>query len=331
MAFVGRKPHRKADHKIVGRRPVVAILDSGCGSHEWLDDIVRTDVRLDDQPIGHTDPNNHPEFGGDHDGRLDGMLDPFSGHGTFIAGLVHQSCPDADIVAWRIIASDGLIVEADWLRALTQITELVRRDADGEPGGLAIDVLNMSIGYYHETPEDALFDPVLRKVLNTLARCGTTVVCSAGNHATARPFHPAAFAPHQGGREDKTDRAALISVGALNPDGTVALFSNAGPWVRAYAPGASLVSTMPRFEGGLQPWARATAFGQVRESIDPDDFGGGFGVWSGTSFSAPLVSGRIAATLVGQLSPHQALADRIEHARTACAKVLKKSQPASTK
>ena len=34
------------------------------------------------------------------------VIDPFSGHGTFIAGLVHQACPDADLVVWRAVRTD---------------------------------------------------------------------------------------------------------------------------------------------------------------------------------------------------------------------------------
>ena len=56
----------------------------------------------------------------DHVGALDGDIDPLAGHGTFIAGLVHQACPDADIVAWRVVDSDGPIVESDWIDALTK-------------------------------------------------------------------------------------------------------------------------------------------------------------------------------------------------------------------
>ena len=62
----------------------------------------------------------------------------------------------------------------------------------------------------------------------------------------------------------------------LNPNGTDALFSNAGPWVRAHAQGASVMSTMPAFQGGLQPVARLELEGRTRESIDPDDYSGLF-------------------------------------------------------
>ena len=37
--------------------------------------------------------------------------------------------------------------------------------------------------------------------------------------------------------------------------------------------------------------------GTVRETIDPDDFTGGFGTWSGTSFAGPVLAGKIAQRL----------------------------------
>ncbi len=149
------------------RRPVVGILDTGCGPHPWLDDVVAAPRRRGPH-VGlgtahrlrrprRPSPETHP----DQVGALDGGIDELSGHGTFIAGLVHQACPDADIIAWRVVNSSGPIVESDWVNALTQITELVRRYYDGEPGGQPVDVLNMSMGYYHETPEDHLFDPTM--------------------------------------------------------------------------------------------------------------------------------------------------------------------------
>jgi subtilisin family serine protease len=36
----------------------------------------------------------------------------------------------------------------------------------------------------------------------------------------------------------------------------------------------------------------------LRATIDPDDFRGGFGTWSGTSFAAPILAGEIAQQLV---------------------------------
>jgi serine protease len=96
----------------------------------------------------------------------------------------------------------------------------------------------------------------------------------------------------------------IVSVGAKNPnDRTDALFSNTGPWVTCYTRGASVLSTLPvRFQGGLEPVARYHEDDQrPRETIDPDDYRGGFAVWSGTSFSAPVIAGRVAAALAPRI------------------------------
>jgi subtilisin family serine protease len=89
-------------------------------------------------------------------------------------------------------------------------------------------------------------------------------------------------------------------VGALNPDGTVALFSNDGSWVRFWRPGACLVSTLPTtFDGSEQARSILTGQrGEVRAALDPDDFTAGFAVWSGTSFAAPFLAGQLAAEML---------------------------------
>jgi subtilisin family serine protease len=95
----------------------------------------------------------------------------------------------------------------------------------------------------------------------------------------------------------------VVSVGALNPNGTEARFSNTGPWVRVHERGASVMSTIPAFQGGLEPIARSEAFQRLREAPDPDDYTDQFALWSGTSFAAPLFAGKLAARMVGAMSP----------------------------
>jgi hypothetical protein len=67
------------------------------------------------------------------------------------------------------------------------------------------------------------------------------------------------------------------------------------------------------FQGGLQATAATQAFGRPRATIDPDDYSSGFGVWSGTSFAAPLLAGQLAAAL---MEADCASADPVERART---------------
>lgn len=299
VIWSGPAPYRRPDDSLPGRRPVVAILDNGCGRHPWLDYTVKVNLTLDRRPIGLTLAGFDPEVTGDLVGPLDDSSDAVAGHGTFMAGLVRIACPDADILAIRVVNPDGVVVESDLIAALGDLVELVRRHAEGEPGGRPIDVLVLSMGYYHEAPiPDA--DPALAWVLDELGRLGVIVVAAAGNDATTRPMYPAAFAPWATGvRTSYPDRVPLVSVGALNPDDTDAWFSNAGPWVSAWAAGASVVSTMPdTFHGGLTPVSTSVAFGRRRSTIDPDDYRSGFAVWSGTSFAAPTVAGRLAEELL---------------------------------
>ena len=163
-----------------------------------------------------------------------------------------------------------------------------------------VDVVTLSLGYYHEQPADAAFDALLLGPLALLGRLGATVVTSAGNDATVRPGYPAAFTPHDGGPVPiEHDALPVVAVGAKNPNNSVALFSNDGPWVRTLRPGAALVSSYPQtYNASGQPAAElVTADGEWRSAIDPDDFSAGFAVWSGTSFAAPVLAGEIAARL----------------------------------
>jgi subtilisin family serine protease len=293
--WLGHLPARNPDVPN-RRRPVVAVLDTGVGAHPWLPtNIVRLDPTVFDVTIV------NPELTGVTDDPYEAVLDPDAGHGTFIAGLIRQHCADANILAIRVMGGDGVVSEsalldALWLLVLRQQMAI----ASGNPDEL-VDVVSLSLGYYHEQPDDPSFDPLLLTPLRLLGELGVAVVVAAGNDATDRPMFPAAFTPWAGGPVTTTDpnSVPVMSVGALNPNGTIALFSNAGGWVACHRPGASVVSTFPTtFNAGEQA-AVATDYGGegMRSTLDPDDFSSGFGVWSGTSFAAPVLAGQIAAQL----------------------------------
>jgi Subtilase family len=137
-------------------------------------------------------------------------------------------------------------------------------------------VLNLSFGGYALDDDAGYFASAVRRAQ---AR-GWVVVASAGNDATCRRTWPAAFPD-------------VVSVGAVGPHGP-APFTNYGPWVRASAPGVDLVST---FFSGWDDKAKGEFDGWAR--------------WSGTSFSAPLVTGAIVAYMHGRNATAQDAVARI--------------------
>ncbi|MCB0912908.1 MAG: hypothetical protein KDB60_14960, partial [Propionibacteriaceae bacterium] len=132
-------------------------------------------------------------------------------------------------------------------------------------------------------------------------------------------------------------------VGSLNPNtSTVALFSNAGRWVKTYRTGAAIVSTLPVPQNAaVQPGTevagvdtldetgrQAVADGTLaappnRATIDLDDFAGGFGVWSGTSFATPVVAGQLAQLLVRLGTEDVSLEAMLKRGRAAFDKVVR--------
>jgi subtilisin family serine protease len=77
----------------------------------------------------------------------------------------------------------------------------------------------------------------------------------------------------------------VVAVGALTDDLRPAPFSNHGSWVRCSAVGVGVVST---FVTGIEP--------PEPQADQPDQVFGAdsWALWSGTSFSAPQISGAVA-------------------------------------
>ncbi|MFC6884022.1 MULTISPECIES: S8 family peptidase [Actinomadura] len=207
------------------------------------------------------------------DADLDFELDAQAGHGTFVAGVVLRHAPDARLLARRVIGGDGVGDELDVIRGLAWLAAR---------GGA--DVVNLSLGCH--TFDDRP-SPVLARAIAALGR-RTAVVACAGNAGGDRPFWPAALKP-------------VIGVAALDAAGTDrAWFSNYGWWVDACAPGVDVASSYVRFDG---PRPRMNG-------ADPDRFQG-YATWSGTSFAAPAVAGRIAGVAAAEGVDAVTAADRV--------------------
>ncbi|MEO7068924.1 MAG: S8 family serine peptidase [Nostocoides sp.] len=308
------------------RRPVVALPDTGLDLlHPWFaaDPSVGVGATFDGLPIGglNVDLSIAPADA------LVGRLPRLAGHGTFVAGIVRQACPDAAILSIPVLGGNGY---GDAVSMRQALALLLLRHAQGVldnvPSQL-IDVLSMSFGYYPETTDDPADERSWRLHVRRFVEWGVTVVAGVGNDASVQRFIPAAFTEAFGvGPEDAA--VDLLSVGARNPNrASIALFSNAGSWVLVHRPGAAVVSTMPTgLKGGAQAsQLGADPCGQPRSTMNPQDYSGGFGVWSGTSFSTPVVAGECAAAIVegddADACERSDLVGRSLVARTACLKV----------
>ena len=297
------------------RRPVVAVLDTGIAvdpCHRWLKPLAERAVPIDRDAVVLVDPVLQEHIAGaarsghgipripisgyadrpSIEEPLLGDLSTHAGHGTFIAGIIRQLAPGAQIYTVRVMHPDGFAHQADVVFALTSIVDDVERAHAGgklPEDALPVDVVSLSLGYFHETDEERKVTADLEPLLRKLTDAGVTVVAAAGNFSTSREFYPAALKTVLNGPA----AAPLISVGALNPNMSTARFSDEAPWVTCFASGAAIVSSLPAIQGPQQAPTRAGR----RQSFDPDDFTSMFGIWSGTSFAAPVVAGCIARHL----------------------------------
>ncbi len=144
-----------------------------------------------------------------------------SGHGTFVAGVIHLMAPDADIYAYRVSRIDG---SSDGYMVAEAIMQSI---VDG------CNVINLSL--VTTAPHEAIMSAIeFARSYNIL------VIAAAGNGQHATPLYPA------------SDQYVL-SVGAINQDTVPAYFSNQAEYVDVWAPGLDIYS--PYLESGFAWWS----------------------------------------------------------------------------
>jgi hypothetical protein len=243
----------------------VVVLDTGIAAagKDLLPPLLRSQPHLlnaaavDDDP-----PDSNPG---------DGYLDPVSGHGTFIAGLVQLLAPGQDLRVHRVLTSFG---DGDVAGIIARLNGLVTSAPLN-----AHSIVNLSFGGYADK-DMALLARCIRRVRQ---RTKAVFVASAGNDGVDRLSYPACL-------------PGVVSVGALDQYGP-APYTNYGSWVRACAPGTDLVSAFYRHYNGAMPVPK------VPGGSDPDHFES-WARWTGTSFAAPIV----VAALVRHMALHDCTA-----------------------
>jgi serine protease len=279
------RPRPARDGDAAGR-PVIALVDTGVEHHPWLDG----SPSPDDPIVLHAEERGwHPP----HDLPASPL---FRGHATFLAGVIRQMAADCRILSVKLMGNDGSVQGTDSLRAL----DWLAAEAESGDRDRFVDVVCLAYGYAPNSDgtgsdgtgsDDAGHTADLRAALERLVRAGVLIVASAGNGGTDAKTYPAAFAA------EPALSAAVVSVGATNPGGSYAHYSNWGGWVTFQAVGSGVISTMPSFNGPLHSPGQSSYPDAKGVTIDPDNFRDGFARWSGTSFSAATIAGLLGRAL----------------------------------
>jgi subtilisin family serine protease len=202
----------------------------------------------------------------------DRTLQPYAGHGTFIAGLVRSVAPAAEVIVRAAFPPLNTIYAATPL-GLCFEGQLVT----GIERALTVDhadIVSISAGTY--TYSNAGLTLIRNYYEEHLRHHkGPVIVAAAGNDHTREPFYPAA--------EKWAVSAGSLAANLRGP----AHYTNRGSWVDAYAPGENLVNAFP---AGTLTY------------VEPPRTGGtgvfsGLAKWSGTSFATPVLAGLIAARM----------------------------------
>ena len=188
-------------------------------------------------------------------------IEPYGGHGTFVAGVMRCMAPQAAIRVENIFGTAGSACESEVAMKLHAAF------------GFGFEILHITASCLTRKNLPPLALEGFLKLLRPYK--GVLCVAEAGNNYTQRPAWPGAFPD-------------VLSVGALATDWRHrADFSNHGGWVDVYAPGEKLINA---FGSGTYTCQVPPDVGQVRTFS-------GLAQWSGTSFSAPIVTGLIAARM----------------------------------
>ncbi len=265
------EPFPSVSHDGDGAGVLVYMADTGLlrdtSTHSWLEG-----VRMAN-PVEDADPKEPLQ--GDPP-----QIPPYTGHGTFVSGVLRCIAPATEIIVQNAFAIAGSELESDLVPRLDAAL------------GLGADIYHLTIACSSRNDLPLIaFQEWLRKVRQQGAVC----IAAAGNSGFDRKTWPAAF-------------PGVIGVGALGGDWRGrATFSNFGPWVDVYAPGRDLVNAYATgtYTCHVYPYA-----GEVRKFY-------GMAKWSGTSFSTPIVTGLIADRIsrTGE-TPRQAAAAVLAEARS---------------
>ena len=210
---------------MAGRRPVIAVLDSGI-------DVTNPWFPADDFLIECWDPPTPVRVVAPADFRF---AEVEASHATFIAGLIRRHAPAAQVRSLRIMRTDG---GADETNVVEALDHLVRLKEYGEP----VDVVQMSFGRQVDKDDDTTLLERIKELLGKLAGQGVRLVASAGNNASEQRCYPAGFA---------AEGLEIHSVGSGSSEYHHDDFSNHGTWVHDWFDGKDQIGPLLDHRWGM--------------------------------------------------------------------------------
>ena len=194
---------------------------------------------------------------------------PYAGHGTFVAGVIRAQARECSLSVYSLPVTQPNVPGGGVLE--TEMINVLEAALRFKPH-----LINFSAGCptRHQNPSVA-FEQWWASVLARKITPRPLVIASAGNNSSPWGFWPASA-------------GWAVGVGSLDHDGSVSDFSNWGDSVDVYALGRNHVNAFPQ---GTYVCHEAPDRGDVRTFVND------YARWSGTSFSAPYVTGLIAATM----------------------------------
>ncbi|MFN8509348.1 MAG: S8/S53 family peptidase [Deinococcaceae bacterium] len=249
----------------------VAVLDTGLSDKT---EILRRGGSVDDAGRSFVFPNNILSINDDAlERRYDGTFvsNQNIGHGTAVATALSRMA-SVNVVPLKVCDQTGTCKSPSVVAAICYAASLAKRDA------LPVRIMNLSLN-------SNASDPLVYQALQEASEQGISIVVSSGNQRkNTVPYNPDSYPAYYSVDHPKGKHSAiagLVAVGSVGTSTTTnafvpSEFSSEGPWVTLTALGENI--SLPRADGK------------------------GYYSFTGTSFSAPQVAGRLAQILT--LSPN---------------------------
>ncbi|GIG20204.1 hypothetical protein Cch01nite_09280 [Cellulomonas chitinilytica] len=218
----------------------------------------------------------------------DGPYDYAQGHATFVTGLILKDAPGAVVRVRKVLSGAGTATSWEVANAIVEL------------GSAGVDILNLSLVCYTEDGRPPL---VLSTAIDRLPPHVLVIAC-AGNHGGREP------GPDEVNRRPAWPAALddVVAVGSVTKDGKgskLGLSPFTPPraaWIDVVTVGDPVVSTY--FTGAVRvpppevepagTESGPAADGAQQAPTEPPPFEG-WAAWSGTSFAAAKLTGRVAA------------------------------------